>query len=194
MRVLLVIILLAVVCLPTQSAVIDSLSNVKQELFHVKNQIRIVYKLLVEECPEEVREKRAVHDDESATYFEINESYLKTLVESLIKCRKYKNLSTKLLTTELITDQTTESTTTSAPLPSQCLSATNLTDSWRMDHDGKDLKGGGPNAWSDGRACDFRQSLQWFRFAGSAGKNIVFYKLAAITNTLIDSEIKILQK
>ena len=40
-----------------------------------------------------------------------------------------------------------------------------------MDHDGSDLKAGGPSSYS-GYACDFRNDLQWFRFSGSAGKYI----------------------
>ena len=70
--------------------------------------------------------------------------------------------------------RTAEPKTTLQPLPAPCLSAATLTDSWRMDHDGKDLRGGGPKAnaldRSDGYACDFRQDLQWFRFSGAAGK------------------------
>ena len=88
------------------------------------------------------------------------------------------SVTSKLMTTTKLTTvsnkkPTTKSIETVQPPPAECLSATNLTDSWRMDHDGKDLKGGGPNA-QYGRACDFRKSLQWFRFTGAAGKNTTY--------------------
>ena len=66
-------------------------------------------------------------------------------------------------------------TTTSVPavsttsIYSDCQTATNLTESWRMDHNGTDIKPGGPNSFR-GYACDLRHSLGWFRFTGSAGK------------------------
>ena len=85
-------------------------------------------------------------------------------------------VTSKLMKTTKLTrvrnkELTTKSIETVQPPPAECLSATNLTDSWRMDHDGKGLKGGGPNADFVGRACDFRKSLQWFRFTGAAGRN-----------------------
>ena len=55
------------------------------------------------------------------------------------------------------------------PAPSPCTSAHNLTESWRRDHDGMHLRGGGSNTIV-GWACDFRKDLQWFRFTGSAGR------------------------
>lgn len=61
------------------------------------------------------------------------------------------------------------------PLPLECQTATNLTQSWRMEHNGGGIRGGGPNAYfntsgsNQGYACDLRRSLGWFRFAGPAG-------------------------
>ena len=73
-------------------------------------------------------------------------------------------------TTPTATNYTTTSTTTNE-LPEECSSATNLTESWRMDHNSSHIRPGGPNS-DHGFACDFRPSLQWFRFTGKAGKHI----------------------
>ena len=56
-----------------------------------------------------------------------------------------------------------------APLPEPCLFARNFTESWRLDHDGKQIKPGGPHSWN-GYACDLHKDIQWFRFTGAAGK------------------------
>ena len=58
---------------------------------------------------------------------------------------------------------------TTTAVPQECLSARNLSESWRLDHSGSDIKGGGPNAQS-GWACDLRKDFGWFRFVGAAGK------------------------
>ncbi|XP_067951364.1 pancreatic secretory granule membrane major glycoprotein GP2-like [Watersipora subatra] len=53
-----------------------------------------------------------------------------------------------------------------------CENATILADSWRLEHQGKDLKGGGLNS-NYRRACDLRESLGWFRFADEAGDQML---------------------
>ncbi|XP_067952069.1 uncharacterized protein [Watersipora subatra] len=54
-----------------------------------------------------------------------------------------------------------------------CQTATNLTRSWRMDHNGSDIRPGfGPHA-NDGYACDFHENLKWFRFTGEAGNRLL---------------------
>ena len=73
-------------------------------------------------------------------------------------------------TTPTATNYTTANTTTNE-LPEECSSATNLTESWRMDHNSSHIHPGGPNS-DNGFACDFRPSLQWFRFTEEAGKHI----------------------
>lgn len=49
-----------------------------------------------------------------------------------------------------------------------CATATNLTESWRVDHTGADFKPHTANSDS-GYACDFTKNLEWFRFTGAAG-------------------------
>ena len=88
---------------------------------------------------------------------------------------KKSTITAKPTTTEsiktAITIKLATTNQTVQPPPAECLSASNITDSWRIDHDGKNLRGSGPDAHPEEYACDFRKSLQWFRFTGAAGKN-----------------------
>ena len=52
--------------------------------------------------------------------------------------------------------------------PQECLHATNLTEPWRMDHNGSNIRPFGPHT-SSGYACDLYSHLRWFRFTGKAG-------------------------
>ena len=72
-------------------------------------------------------------------------------------------------------------------LPHQCVTATNLTQSWRTEYDGKALRGGGPDSY-DGFACDLRSSLQWFRFVGEAGKMFCLFSLLKLCQYLADTQ------
>lgn len=101
----------------------------------------------------------------------------KTTAESVTA--KSTPTTTPTTTTRTTKVATTTSTTTAAPVvteepqPIECQIAVNLTQSWRLEHRGQGLKGGGPGA-TDGYACDFYQTPQWFRFAGAAGKKNMF--------------------
>ena len=187
MKVLLVTTLLVVSVLLSHSAVIDNPSEVNQELFIYEEQIRIMYQLLVEKCPEVIRSKRDDFNNQLlSSELMVQKLHYTAFLKKLNDCMKSKQMQTTSVkstsTSSTITNlpTTTELETTTQPMPAPCLSATNLTDSWRIDHDGTDLRGGGPNA-QYGRACDFRKSIQWFRFTGAAGKNIT-YRLKALNN------------
>ena len=65
---------------------------------------------------------------------------------------------------------------TTTAVPQECLSARNLSESWRLDHSGSDIKGGGPKAYN-GWACDLRKDFGWFRFVGAAGKKATAWLL-----------------
>ena len=74
------------------------------------------------------------------------------------------------------TDMTTPTTTTipittRPSLPVECLNAINLTESWRLDHSGSDIRpiNGGWN-------CDtslINSGRPWFRFSGNAGSKLL---------------------
>ena len=64
------------------------------------------------------------------------------------------------------TAQTPIPTTTRPP---ECLAATNLSEYWRRDNNGTNIKPGGNHSRSTGYACDLHKDLKWFRFTGDAG-------------------------
>ena len=53
-------------------------------------------------------------------------------------------------------------------VPKECLTATNLTQSWRLDHNGSHIRPDDPHSLL-GYACDFYKELKWFRFSGNGG-------------------------
>lgn len=66
--------------------------------------------------------------------------------------------------------QTIQSTAQKIQPRPECLTATNLTEYWRLDHNGSTiLPSQNPNGGS-GYACDLDKPLDWFRFTGAAGK------------------------
>ena len=73
---------------------------------------------------------------------------------------------------DLLSPKTNTSRVSAIPLPKECITATNLSEAWRTDYNGSDIKGGGLNT-SRGYACDLRKNLGWFRFTGAAGKKIL---------------------
>ena len=140
MKTLLVIILLVLVgVLMSESAIIEDSVDSNLELFHYRNRVRIVTQLLAKICPDELRHKRDSTNSETSVYLRIDKQYLQALVQKLIECERKNNVKTSLDPTDITTTTNSAAETTTSPvlLPSQCLSATNLTESWRMDHDGK---------------------------------------------------------
>lgn len=55
--------------------------------------------------------------------------------------------------------------------PYECRHATNLTDYWRKDNVGKNIKPGGTHS-SGGYACDKHMDIHWFRFTQEAGRKM----------------------
>ena len=111
-----------------------------QTFFIYREQIKVIHQILAKECPEYLDIKRAVTPDLHPFDVNVEKAVYERMFEKLMACR------TK-----------------------PCRSATDLTESWRMSHNASKLLPGGPSN-SGGQACDLRNSLQWFRFTGAAGK------------------------
>ena len=204
MKVLLLIQLLAITCvLLSETAIIGSNHELKNQIFYYQSKSSVVIELLAKECPEELKLKRQLTDELGATDLEVEKLHYYKLLQKLKECRQKKkeplhasssfsttsttpspstttSTTTIPTTTTTVTTSTTTVTTTTIPAPPLCLSATNLTESWRLDHDGKDIRPGGPHS-GGGYACDFRKNLKWFRFAGAAGKKFSIM-ISFITN------------
>ena len=66
------------------------------------------------------------------------------------------------------------SNTTEVYLPEECITATNLTEAWRIDHNSSGIQPRGfTKSTYHGYACDLNPALNWFRFTGEAGKNFI---------------------
>ena len=163
----------------------------KQELFLCQVKLRSLHQLLSSECPKFTETKCGIVGELLIPYhLEVARKSYATLMNDLIDCRrnnlqKARNQSSttasKYITVtalKVVPNPTTAVTTTTtavsklATMPPQlfeCLTATNLTQSWRLDHEGSDIRPGGPHSY-DGYACDFHKNLQWFRFSGEGGK------------------------
>ena len=133
--------------------------NPQQELFVYEEKIKIIHQTLLSECPSFVETKREVVEDILMSYtLEVSKKLYDKLMQDLIKCRE------------------SMTTTTPQPIPRECQTATNLTQSWRLDHNGSEIKPGGPHSYT-GYACDFHRDLQWFRFTGDAGNLSLKYSI-----------------
>ena len=78
-------------------------------------------------------------------------------------------------TRSILADTTTASAINEIMNPLEhCYNALNLTGSWRLDHNGSNLKPGGPDSHKS-YACDFREDMRgkWFRIADDGGNQIL---------------------
>ena len=184
----------------TTASFYDAFAN--RQLEQMKKLVDILHeKLITEECPdpEQQRYKRSVLETSSdGIQLEAYKELYTHLVDLLIICRKAKQETSPTTTKTTITTPTstapatimtatttkpmvmttTPSTTTipttatSTPLPVECVNAINLTESWRLDHDGSHIRpiNGGYN-------CDARDMINsgrpWFRFSGSGGTKLL---------------------
>ena len=103
--------------------------------------------------------KQEIHRDVSATIDMAKSRHVK-LEQDLIECRKSNS--------RVFNMSTTTTTPSATSTPSECLTATNLTQTWRLDHKGGNIRPGGPHSFG-GWTCDFNKGLKWFRFSGDGG-------------------------
>jgi hypothetical protein len=159
--------------------------SVKKEIRIYKAQVAVLDDLLAKECPSYSLTKRRIADDHPAR-LQIQKELYEQLLQKLVDCRNDKaKQTTKPATKQTIPTITTEQTTTTTekttpttattplPVPEECRKAVNYTQSWRRDHSGSDIRGGGPHNRA-GYACDLHAgSSEWFRFSGAAGNRML---------------------
>ena len=148
--------------------------SVESEYIFYTDEIRVIYNLLAQECPDWRKQEQADGRSSIITghHLEVRKRLHEELVNQLIKCRENNNLSlTETTTKPTTTMQTTAATTTLAPQPVECQNAVNLTGAWRLDTAGQDLRGGGERS-RDGYACDIWRD-HWFRFSGDGGNKML---------------------
>ena len=161
--------LLVLITLLSSAAVLTADVNLREtplekELKIYSAQIRIVQRVLLEECPSYKGLQRRTVKEHQPDDLRVQKQLYQWLLEELFKCRNAENLTS--------TTTTTVPTTTLSPQQKICKSALNLTESWRRDTNGADLKPGG-NHSKNGYACDISLGRRWFRFTGAAGNKIL---------------------
>ena len=170
-NIIMLLLLIAVALIHVNVVSAIKYNNQQQELFVYENKIKILHQILFSECPSYVEAKREIHRDISVTLEVAKKLYIE-LEQDLIECRKSNsrvfNISTTTTTPSTTTTTPSTTTTTVQPVPEECLIATNLTQSWRLDHKGSNIRPGGPHSDS-GYACDLHKDLHWFRFSGDGG-------------------------
>lgn len=152
--------------------------SVSEELVAYKNRALQLQRFITRECPQlkEAHNLQILVDHASASQdLEIKKSTYKDLMNILIDCRaQQEEKSTSIHTTSPTPTPTTTHRsirTSTQRLPGECMTARNLTESWRLDQKGSGIRPGGPHS-NGGWACDlYRYDTRWFRFAGAAGNN-----------------------
>lgn len=173
-------------------------SQAHRELARYHEEVKILHdKLISEGCenPEVAKTRRSLLVPTADNLkLEVKKELYENLINMLVECRQYKlktsaisstqnpsttpslppptsSVTTSTHKTSTTPSSTPGSTSPSTPLPSECLNAMNLTESWRREHKGADVKpiGGAYN-------CDTRAMIDakrpWFRFVGAAGSHL----------------------
>ncbi|XP_067930443.1 oncoprotein-induced transcript 3 protein-like [Watersipora subatra] len=134
--------------------------------------VRILHQLLQKECKTEQlqRVKRALSAEIKETKLFVEKVLYEQMVRMLIECRQSIAHPTAVHGTTLEPSTTTQLSTTTievVPQPLECQSARNLTEAWRMDHEGREMY---PNSIVN---CDNSLNQTWFRFIGEAGTRML---------------------
>ncbi|XP_067944513.1 oncoprotein-induced transcript 3 protein-like [Watersipora subatra] len=135
--------------------------------------IQILHRLLQKDCKTEQlqRVKRALFAEVKETKLFVEKVLYEQMVRMLIDCRQSTTYPTSVHGTTQQPSTTTQlstSTIEAVPQPLACQSARNLTEAWRMDHEGREMyPNNSPN-------CD-QGSLNriWFRFIEEAGTRML---------------------
>ncbi|XP_067934814.1 oncoprotein-induced transcript 3 protein-like [Watersipora subatra] len=137
----------------------------EQKLTFYQEKIKDLQQLILSRCSKIHSQKREINQEVTLSAQVAEEKlFYEKLLKTLLNClSEESNNASRILTT---------SDSTTIPTPHECLTATNLTESWRMDHNGSDIRPGGPHS-SGGYTCDMHKDLQWFRFSGAAGRRML---------------------
>ena len=146
----------------------------RREVLSAKTELemeKLLYRRMLTTLSECRRRKRATTSRPATTA-------VTTTPTSTVKVstQSTQKATTTINTTPKSTKSTGTPTTTRTPMttsiPSECFSAINLTESWRRDYKGSDLRpvNGSMN-------CDTKQMIEqgrpWFRFSGAAGNRLL---------------------
>ena len=137
-----------------QSTTTSKWTDAELSMFY-DDQIRVVLDFLERDCPSHAKYRRHVLNN-NPSHLDYKKHIYEHLLKALHNCRH------------------NPTTVQPAPaVPEECKQAINYTEDWRNDHNGTDIKPGGPNSWR-GYNCDIHTTnTQWFRFTGAAGNRML---------------------
>ena len=139
-----------------------SADSTLEQLTAYEGRNSVIYDLLVKECPNSFN-KRHVLNGHQPVDLEVEKEVYAELIEKLKRC--LQNRQGKIPST------TTTAATTNDYLK-KCKTALKLTDFWRQDFLGRDLKAGAKDSKS-AYACDRSIGNRWFTFTGLAGNKML---------------------
>ena len=135
-----------------------------RELERYKERVKLLHTVLLNECKQgntSRMRREIISSSLNMAREEMEKLLYERMLRMLIDCREQKQKTTHL-----------SSTTTEPPVPAQCISATNFTEFWRLDH-----KGGKVLPDRNSYNCDTKQLSSkkgsWFRFSGSGGTHLL---------------------
>ena len=164
-------VMLLLAFISTSSSQAPDLIDVELEYYAQQNKLA-VEALLTEGCPLPRRIRTVARSLKELQLLQKKQLY-EELTNQLFMCKKIRTEG-KTTTTQPVSDAPTTKrlTTTVNPLPQQCKSAINLTEYWRKDHFGHQIK-----PISGDSNCDSRdmvdQGNPWFKFTGAAGSRLL---------------------
>lgn len=163
--------------------------NADRELARYNEEAKILHdKLISEGCddPEVEKTKRSLlQTSADSLKLEVKKELYEKLINMLVECRHTKlKISTAkiqpgsseklpLTTASTLTAPDSDNSTVVNPItqPDECLSAINLTEPWRRDHNGSNMQPTN-GVWN----CDTKYMITtgrpWFRFAKAAGSHL----------------------
>jgi len=169
----LVVVISALLVVPALAAIISDSKSVQQEIFSYDLKIRILERRIMSECPAGTTSKSPDSKGISGSLndqLQAKKLAYSALWSRLLTCHN-DNVKHDLSPT-IPTTTTPLPTTTPPPTPLECLTATNFTEPWRRDHNGSNVKPGGPHS-RKGYACDVHNDTAWFRFTSEAGNKML---------------------
>lgn len=155
------------------------------ELIRYRERVIILHDLIKSDCadykPLRVARRQLSYDDLVDQTDLIVEKQLYTNLRKLyVECQLSKGEAgplatrprpTETTTTEPTTTTTAVPTTTPIPTPDECYTALNLTEIWRADHEGTNIKPmQGGLSWQCDPAEMKMNNRPWFRFSMDAGE------------------------
>lgn len=138
--------------------VIDLLDDTQPDLRLYKARNRLLHKMLVDECSEELhkRIRREIQEITSPSVrLEVERALYHKLVDLLVICRRGG-----------------DARAVETPIPTECHIAFNYTEAWRKDHSGSMYQPGG-QYHCDTNPNKLEQARRWFRISGAAGTHLL---------------------